>query len=137
MGLKFKTRARTITEADLVAFCNLTWMTESLFTDLARTGDGAAVGGRVVPAAMVYSMAEGLLTHTMEHTGLAFLQADFSVSGPTYVGDTIHVEVEVVDSRATSKPGRGLVRTSNLVLKQNGEECITYNPLRMLRSRGH
>ena len=37
--------------------------------------------------------------------------------------------------RQTSKGNRGLVRTFNRVLNQNGEEVLTYNPLRMLKGR--
>lgn len=135
VGAKFKTRSRTITEADLVAFCNLTWMTESLFTDLEHARIGAASNGRVVPGVMVFAMSEGLLTYTMERTGMAFLNADFTVKGPTFVGDTVHVEVEVIEARPTSKPGRGLVRTRNIVRKHTGEECIVYEPLRMLLAK--
>lgn len=135
VSARFKTRSRTVTEADLVGFCNLTWMTESLFTDTEHARDGAAAHGRVIPGVMVYAMAEGLLTHTMEGTGLAFLHADFSVKRPTYVGDTIYVEVEIIEARQTSKPGRGLVRSRNRVLKADGSECIVYEPLRMLRRR--
>ena len=135
VGQKFTTRARTITETDLVSFCNLTWMTESLFTDTANHRDGIAATGRVVPGVMVYAMAEGLLTFTMEHTGMAFLEAQFNVKGPTCVGDTIHVEGEILEARPTSKPGRGLVRFGITVRKQDGTECIHYTPLRMLRCR--
>jgi acyl dehydratase len=135
VGASFKTRSRTITEADLVGFVNLTWMTESLFTDLEHDRDGAAEAGRVVPGVMVYAMAEGLLTPAMEGTGLAFLHADFAVRGPAFVGDTLHVEVEVIEARLTSKPGRGLVRSRNIVRKHTGEECVVYEPLRMLRCR--
>jgi acyl dehydratase len=135
VGLKFTTKGRTITETDLVSFCNLTWMTEGLFTETVNDRDGAAAGGRVVPGVMVYAMAEGLLTFTMERTGLAFLEASFSVKGPTYVGDTIHVEGEVIEARATSKPGRGLVRFRITVRKHDGTDCIIYEPLRMIRCR--
>lgn len=134
IGAKFTTRSRTVTEADLVGFCNLTWMTESLFTDLDHSDEGAGAHGRVIPGVMVYAMSEGLLTYTMERTGMAFLHADFTVKGPTFVGDTIYVEVEVIEARPTSKPGRGLVRSRNRVLKADGTECIIYEPLRMLRS---
>ena len=72
----------------------------------------------------------------MEGTGLAFLHADFSVKGPTHVGDTIHVEVEIIEMRPTKKPGRGLVRSRNRVLNADGTECIIYEPLRMLRMQG-
>lgn len=135
IGTQFKTRGRTVTEADLVGFCNLTWMTESLFTDKAHGRAGAGTLGQVIPGVMVYAMAEGLLTHTMEGTGLAFLHADFTVKAPTYVGDTILVEVEIIEMRPTSKPGRGLVRSRNRVLKTDGTVCIVYEPLRMLRER--
>ena len=136
VGAKFTTRSRTVTEPDLVGFCNLTWMTESLFTDLEHNKEGAGSFGRVIPGVMVYAMAEGLLTYAMERTGLAFLHADFSVKGPTYVGDSIHVEVEILEARPTSKPGRGLVRSRNRVLKSDGTECIIYEPLRMLKVKG-
>ena len=135
VGLKFQTRSRTVTEPDLVGFCNLTWMTESIFTDLAHQRDGAATNGRVIPGVMVYALAEGLLTYSMERTGMAFLHADFNVKGPTFVGDTIHVEVEVLEARTCSKPGCGLVRFRCTVVKESGEECIIYEPLRMLRAR--
>ncbi len=134
IGAKFTTRSRTVTEADLVGFCNLTWMTESLFTDLDHDDEGAGTHGRVIPGVMVYAMAEGLLTYTMERTGMAFLHADFTVKGPTFVGDSICVEVEIIEARRTSKPGRGLVRSRNRVFKADGSECIIYEPLRMLRA---
>ena len=45
------------------------------------------------------------------------------MKGPTFVGDTIHVEVEVVESRESrSRPGTGLVRTRNRIVKQDGAE---------------
>jgi acyl dehydratase len=73
----------------------------------------------------------------MQHTGFAFLHMELDVKGPTLVGDTIHVECEVVESRRSkSRPNRGLVRTFNKVRKQDGTVVITYNPLRMVKARG-
>ena len=40
IGAHFETRSRTVTEADLVGFCNLMWMTESLFTGSSPAGGG-------------------------------------------------------------------------------------------------
>jgi acyl dehydratase len=80
-------------------------------------------------------MAEGLLVQSMmQETGLAFLHMEFNVKGPTFVGDTIHVECEVLQARATSK-GRGLVRTSNRIVTQRNETVIEYTPLRMIAGR--
>jgi acyl dehydratase len=88
-----------------------------------------------VPAALVYSFAEGLLIQSvMQGVGLAFLDMNLEVKGPTFVGDTIHVEVEVTECRQSlSRPGTGLVRTRNAVVKQDGTTVLVYTPLRMLR----
>lgn len=134
VGAWFHTAGRTITEADLCCFCNLTWLTEELFTNVADRAD-MAIPGRVVPGALVYSFAEGLLTPFMQGTGLAFLHAELDVRQPTFVGDTIHLECEVQELRTTSKPDRGLVRTANHVVTQRGDTVLRYTPLRLLR--GH
>lgn len=133
IGFRFRTHRRTLTEADLAAFINLTWLTEELFA-VADDG-GRAIKGRPVPGALVYAFAEGLLLPAMQHTGLAFLNATLDVKGPTVVGDTIHVEVEISEMRLTSKGDRGLVRSANRVLNQRGETVLAYDPLRMLRRR--
>ena len=126
-GFRFRTHRRTIAEADLVQFINATWLTEELFA-VAEKG-----GPRLVPGALVYSFAEGLLLPTMQDTGVAFLNATVDVKAPTYVDDTIHVDCEVIEHRLTSKGDRGLVRFSNLVKNQGGEVVLAYNPLRMLK----
>ena len=133
VGQKFRTHRRTIAESDLMTFVNLTWLTEELFT--VEEDDGRAIKGRAVPGAMIYAFAEGLLLSTMQDTGLAFLNAELNIKGPTRVGDTIHVEVEVTEARLTSKGDRGLVRTVNHIVNQHGTTVITYNPLRMLKRK--
>ena len=129
VGFRFRTHRRTIMEADLAAFINLTWLTEELFA-VAESGKG-----RLVPGALVYSFAEGLLLPTMQDTGLAFLNATLDIKGPTYVGDTIHVECEVLEQRPASKGERGLVRFSNQVKNQREEVVLAYNPLRLLKKK--
>lgn len=133
LGFRFRTHRRTIAEADLAAFVNLTWLTEELFT--VEDDSSRSIKGRAVPGALVYSFAEGLLLPTMQDTGLAFLGATLEVKGPTLVGDTIHVECEVTEHRLTSKGDRGLVRFANKVINQRGETVLTYNPLRLLKRK--
>jgi acyl dehydratase len=67
--------------------------------------------------------------------GLAFLGATLEVKAPTRVGDTIHVEAEVIEHRLTSKGDRGLVRFHNRVVNQRGEIVLEYNPLRLLKRK--
>jgi acyl dehydratase len=138
IGRKFRTIGRTLTEADLVNFIGVTGMTEVLFSNLEFLENESDIKQRVVPGAMVYSFAEGLLVHaTMQHTGFAFLHMELNVRAPTFAGDTIHVECEVIESRrSASRPNRGLVRTFNHIKKQDGTVVITYNPMRMVKAKG-
>src|SRR3954462_7267016 len=133
VGFRFRTHRRTIAESDVAAFVNLTWLTQELFT--AEDDAARAIKGRPVPGALVCSFAEGLLLPTMQDTGLAFLNATLDVKGPTLVGDTIHVEAEVIEHRLSSKGDRGLVRFANRVVNQRGETVLEYNPLRLLKRK--
>jgi len=133
VGFRFRTHRRTIAESDVSSFVNLTWLTEELF--VVDDDTQRAIKGRAVPGALVYSFAEGLLLPTMQDTGLAFLGATLDIKGPTVVGDTIHVESEVMEARLTSKGDRGLVRFANKVVNQRGEAVLEYNPLRLLKRR--
>ena len=125
VGFRFRTHRRTIREADLVAFMNLTGLTEELFSVKREK--------QLVPGALVYSLAEGLLLPSMQDTGVAFLNATIDIKAPTYVDDTIHVECEVVEARPTSKGDRGLVRFLNKVLTEEKKVVLEYNPLRLLK----
>jgi acyl dehydratase len=132
-GFRFRTHRRTIAEADVAAFVNLSWLTEELFT--VEDDADRAIKGRAVPAALVYAFAEGLLLPTMQDTGLAFLNATLDVKAPTVVGDTIHVESEVTEHRLAAKGDRGLVRFANKVVNQRAEVVLEYNPLRLLKKK--
>jgi len=135
IGRRFCTVRRTITESDLIGFIGNTGMLEVLFTD-TFTQDNNTIRGRLVPAALVYTFSEGLLIQSvLQGVGVAFIDMQLSVVSPTFVGDTIRVEVEVTESRASrSRPDLGLVRTRNTVVKQDGTPVLEYTPLRMLRS---
>lgn len=134
VGRRFRTLGRTITEADIINFVSATGMVEEMFTNVEYIRQESRIGARPVPGSMVYCISEGLLMQsTMQRTGMAFLNAEIDILKPTVAGDTLHVDCEVVESRATSKPGRGLVRTFNRVVNQRGEIVATYNPLRMVK----
>jgi len=137
VGRKFKTLGRTIQDADICTFINCIHMTEILFTDMEFVRTESDIKGRLSPGALVYGISEGLLSQsTMQKTGYAFLHMELDVKGPTFAGDTIHVECEVIEARlSSSRPGRGLVRTFNKVIKQDGTLVMTYTPLRMVKCR--
>ena len=138
IGDRFVTYGRTLFEADLLNFVTLCGFSEELFTNKEYIKSHAPMrGGHPVPGALVYSMAEGLvIPTTLQGSGLAFLSMGFDIKGPTYVGDTIHVEIELTEIKPTSKdPSRALVRTTNDVKNQKGETVLVYTPLRMMQGR--
>lgn len=137
VGDSFRTFGRTVTESDIVGFVSAVGMLESLFLDAEYRAAHSAIAGRPAPAALVYALAEGLtLNATAQGTGLAFLHMELNVEGPVMQGDTIHVEIEVIEVRAARKDNRGLVRTRNRIVNQRGECVITYTPLRLMAGRG-
>ena len=135
-GQKFRTLNRTITEADLMMFVGCTGMVEVIFTDVTFGAERGAIQGRFVPAALTYSLIEGLLCQSMiQGTGLAMLELKKQVLAPVRVGDTVHAEVEVTSVRPTSKGNRGIVVSRNDIKNQNGEVVISYEATRMLAGR--
>jgi acyl dehydratase len=138
VGFRFRTVGRTITDADITNFVGITGMTEVLFTNTEYLKHESLFEGRLVPGALVYSFAEGLLMQSVvQGVGLAFLGLDMKVERPTMSGDTIHVECEVLVSRAASKPGRGVVTTRNHIVNQRGEVVMVYTPSRLVKGRDY
>lgn len=136
VGAKFKTYGRTITETDIVNFISCTGFLEVLFTDMEYVREHSAIKGRLAPGALVYALGEGLtMLGTIQGTGLAFLGMELDVKGPTFAGDTIHVQIEVIEQRPASKGGRGFVRTRNNIINQKGETVLVYTPLRLMAGR--
>jgi acyl dehydratase len=135
-GHVFRTAARTITEADLIGFISSMGFNEALFLD-ARHAATAGYPGRLVPGALSYCIAEGLVlqTNVLNGTGIAFMHMDLDVKRPVFVGDTLHVVVTTTESRASSRPGCGVVKSENRAFNQAGDEVLVYRPVRLIRGR--
>jgi len=138
VGSRFRTAARTVTETDLVNFITLFGFNEPLFWD-ARHAASAGYRGRLVPGALTYCMAEGLLlqTHVLHGTGLAFMGMQLDVRKPVFVGDTIFAECEVLESRRASSGARGVVTTRVTVYNQDDEVVLVFTPVRLIRGRDY
>lgn len=137
VGRKFKTIGRSVMEADITNFINCVGLTEVFFMNLEVLRTESVFEKRFAPAALCYCFAEALVAQaTLQHTGLAMLHLELDIKGPVFVGDTIHVEVEVVEARRSrSKPDRGIIRTVNKIVKQDGTVAYVYSPTRMIRTR--
>ena len=132
VGSAFSTASRTVTEVDLMRFVSIGF-TEPLFIDAAGA-EAAGYRGRLVPGALTFALAEGLLmqTNVIHGTGLAFLGTTLTVLAPVLIGDTICVASQVTKARAASSGNRGIVTTRNLVRNTGGQIVMEYSPTRMI-----
>ncbi len=131
VGFAYSTSARTITEADVVAFAALTGDFNRAHVD-AEFAATAAFGQRIAHGLLVVSFMAGLNTRTivnqlLEPSQLALLGIDTRFVKPTFLGDTIHVDIAVIEARPTSKPGRGILTFRRDAVNQRGDivvECL-------------
>ena len=137
VGETFTTVGRTITEADMVAFCNCTGLTGEVFTNVEYQKQQSVMKGRPIPGALAYCLCEGFGAQGPSRgTGLALLSVEISFEQPIYIGDTIHCEVEVTETRPSkSRNDAGLVRFTNRIVKQDGSTAVTYKALRLMRRK--
>jgi acyl dehydratase len=133
-GSAFSTARRTVTETDLVQFITWGGFNEPLFYDASHAAAGGYTG-RLIPGAMIYCIAEGLIlqTNVLNGTGLAFMHMELTVKQPVYVGDTLLAVVTTTESRPSSKPGRGVVSAHVSVRNQRDEEVLVFSPVRLIR----
>ena len=135
-GDRFVTGRRTITEHDILQFVTLVGLTEPLFLDLEYIKKESIFGERIAPGSLTFGMAEGLTVQTgiIHGTGLAFAGLDrMRLFGPVKVGDTIQVEIEVLDTKAVPQRGGGIVRYRQWVKNQRGEKIMEYDVARLIR----
>lgn len=134
-GQKIATSARTVTEADILSFAGLAGYAESLFYDMEHL---RALGHarRMAPALLTASIADGLIVRTgvLQDYAVALLGIDgLAARAPVYAGDTIRVEIEVTEVRASaSRPDRGIVGSHQEVINQSGEVVLEYDVKRMM-----
>jgi acyl dehydratase len=138
VGAVYRTLGRTVSETDIVTFVNLCGFTEPLFMDMEYVAQESVFKRRVAPGALTFALSEGLVMQTglVHGTGMAYLGSDIKVVAPVLEGDTIHVDVEVVDKRETRKTDRGIVTYRHRVMNQRGELVIEATVQRMIRRRG-
>jgi acyl dehydratase len=123
IGAEFKSPARTVTETDMVIFNGLSGDYNPLHVDeeFCKT---TQFGTRIVQGPLIYAMAAGLVfqLHLYDHTLIAFLGFDsLKFTKHTVPGDTIHVELKVLEKRETSRPDRGIMKRQMRVVNQRGE----------------
>jgi acyl dehydratase len=126
VGQRITTGGRTVTEADVVAFAGLSGDYNAIHTD-AVYSRSTPFGRRVAHGLLGLSIASGLAVNTglLEGTVLAFRDISaWKFSLPIFIGDTIHVVMEIIETKAMPRLGGGSVVITLDVVNQDDKTVM-------------
>lgn len=125
-GQKIVSAGRTVTESDILSFAGLSGDYNQIHVD-AEYSKTSLAGQRVAHGLLGLSIASGLAVQTgvLEGTVIYFREiSEWKFVKPIYIGDTIHVELEVLETKAMRRVGGGLVNIVLDVINQDGETVM-------------
>ena len=120
IGETLTTPARTLTESDIVTFAGLSGDYNPLHTDAVYAA-AAQYGRRIAHGLLVQAIASGLATRTgvLDGTAVGLREIHCKLSAPAYIGDTLHVSMEVIATKAMRRLGVGNVTVRFRVINQD------------------
>jgi acyl dehydratase len=123
VGQKITTVGRTVSEADIMGFAGLSGDTNQIHTD-AEFSKATQFGQRVAHGILGLSITSGLAWRTgvLEGTVIAFREIkDWTFIKPIFIGDTIHADLNITETKAMPRLGAGLVTIGFDVRNQASE----------------
>ena len=117
-GERFQTAGRTVSEADIASFAALTGDTHPQHVDPAWAA-GSRFGEQIAHGLLVLSFAAGSMPFDPERVVALRRVGDAVFKQPVLIGDTVHVEGEVVGLREVDDDN-GLVECRWRVVNQHG-----------------
>jgi acyl dehydratase len=123
VGDRHVTGGRTVTETHVVNFAMLTGDWHPIHTDTEYAAADDRFGARIAHGALVLSVALGLVTFWPPAMKAFYGIDKLRFVAPTRIGDTVHVETEVLDV-APRPAGDGVVTSKFVVRNQRGEDVL-------------
>jgi 3-hydroxybutyryl-CoA dehydratase len=133
VGDRHVSRSRTITETDIVTFAMFTGDWHPLHTVVEYAEADERFGQRIAHGALVLSVALGLVEFRPEMMKAFYGVDKLRFVAPTLIGDTLHVETEVVEVTPRG-PGDGVVASRFSVVKTD-QSPVLVATLRCLVAR--
>jgi len=126
VGQRVITPGRTVSEADIMSFAGLSGDFNTIHTD-AEYSATTPFGKRVAHGLLGLAITSGLAARTgvMEGTVLAFREiSEWKFSRPIYIGDTVHAEIEVAETKSLPRLGGGSIVFAVDLKNQAGETVM-------------
>jgi acyl dehydratase len=125
VGHKQVTEKRTITEDDIMQFAKLSGDDNRIHTD-SEFSKTTVFGKQIAHGLLGLSIASGLAWQTgiLDGTVIAFREVkEWKFVKPVFIGDTIHVDMETIETKAIPRISGGAVTITLEVKNQNAEVC--------------
>ena len=122
-GQKIVSAGRTVSESDIISFAGLSGDFNQIHVD-AEFSKTSLAGRRVAHGILGLSIASGLLVQTglMDQTVIFFREiTEWKFLKPIFIGDTIHVEAEVMETKEMRRLNAGMVTIELSVLNQESD----------------
>lgn len=116
----WRSRGRTITESDIVMFSAFSGDWYPLHTDKEYAEKHTPFKQRIAHGMLVLSVATGLQVMDPDIIVAFYGIEKLRFIHPTFIDDTIHVELEVIDL-LDKENGTGVVTCKQKIVKQTGE----------------
>lgn len=138
-GDAFVSPGRTVTEADIVAFAGLSGDFHSLHMDetfAAATPHGRRIAHGMLIVAMSAGLAAKLpFMRFIERSTLGLSSVTCRFLKPVFIGDTVHVRLEVASATPGRKPDRGTVVVRRVIVNQHGVPVVEGDWSLVLKTR--
>lgn len=123
VGQQIITPGRTISESDVVSFAGLSGDYNQIHTN-AEFSKETPFGQRIAHGLLGLSIASGLAMRTgvLEGTVIAFREINnWKFTNPVFIGDTIHAELNIVETKAIPRLKGGSLSIELVVKNQRDE----------------
>jgi acyl dehydratase len=123
VGQQIITPGRTITESDVVSFAGLSGDYNQIHTNVEFAGK-TPFGQRVAHGLLGLSIASGLAMRTgfLEGTVIAFREINnWKFTNPVFFGDTIHAELNIIETKPIPRVGGGSLIIEIVVKNQHDD----------------
>jgi acyl dehydratase len=119
-------QGRTITEADLMAWCGLTGDFNAMHVDEDFAREHSPFGTRIPQGLLAVAVASGLQERLgiFGGTGRGMLGQTISYRSPVHIGDTIHVELEAGELKDRADRPYGKLVLAYRIRRTDGTVCI-------------
>ena len=126
VGQRFRSRGRTVTDADIRLFVGATGCDHPNHTDEEYCKQHAVLDRPCAPGVLVLGLVDGFIAETITRhmaSSMNYGHDKIRYLRPVYTHDTVHADIEIKDC-AIRDDTWGLVRLEALGLNQHGDPVL-------------